>query len=302
MNKHKIAIIGSGPAGYSAAIYTSRAEIETTIYAGKEPGGQLTKTTEIENYPGGLGLTGPELMAKMGEQASKFGAVIKWEEAEDLDKLREEYDGVIIATGASPRLMGVGEEKYYGKGFSTCAVCDAAFYKGKTVYVVGGGDAAIEDTMALTKFASQVTLLVRRDELRASKAMQKKVLDNPEVKIMWETELVGIKGDERVEKLELRIKNQELREVKAEGLFFAIGHIPATKWLEGSGVELDKKGYIKNGVVGGVSWAKGYPTMTAIPGVVAAGDCVDYRYRQAVTAAGMGVMAALDMEKWLESK
>ena len=156
--------------------------------------------------------------------------------------------------------------------------------------------------MALTKFASQVTLLVRRDELRASKAMQKKVLDNPEVKIMWETELVGIKGDERVEKLELRIKNQELREVKAEGLFFAIGHIPATKWLEGSGVELDKKGYIKNGVVGGVSWAKGYPTMTAIPGVVAAGDCVDYRYRQAVTAAGMGVMAALDMEKWLESK
>ena len=302
MNKHKIAIIGSGPAGYSAAIYTSRAEIETVIYAGKEPGGQLTKTTEIENYPGGLGLTGPELMVKMGEQASKFGAVIKWEEAEDLDKLREEYDGVIIATGASPRLMGVGEEKYYGKGFSTCAVCDAAFYKGKTVYVVGGGDAAIEDTMALTKFASQVTLLVRRDELRASKAMQKKVLDNPEVKIMWETELVGIKGDERVEKLELRIKNQELREVKAEGLFFAIGHIPATKWLEGSGVELDKKGYIKNGVVGGVSWAKGYPTMTAIPGVVAAGDCVDYRYRQAVTAAGMGVMAALDMEKWLESK
>ena len=310
MNKHKIAIIGSGPAGYSAAIYTSRAEIETVIYAGKEPGGQLTKTTEIENYPGGLGLTGPELMVKMGEQASKFGAITKWEEVEKISSQfsvlssqgEEKYDGIIIATGASPRLMGVGEEKYYGKGFSTCAVCDAAFYKGKTVYVVGGGDAAIEDTMALTKFASQVTLLVRRDELRASKAMQKKVLDNPEVKIMWETELVGIKGDERVEKLELRIKNQELREVKAEGLFFAIGHIPATKWLEGSGVELDKKGYIKNGVVGGVSWAKGYPTMTAIPGVVAAGDCVDYRYRQAVTAAGMGVMAALDMEKWLESK
>ena len=310
MNKHKIAIIGSGPAGYSAAIYTSRAEIETTIYAGKEPGGQLTKTTEIENYPGGLGLTGPELMVKMGEQASKFGAITKWEEVEKISSQfsvlssqgEEKYDGIIIATGASPRLMGVGEEKYYGKGFSTCAVCDAAFYKGKTVYVVGGGDAAIEDTMALTKFASQVTLLVRRDELRASKAMQKKVLDNPEVKIMWETELVGIKGDERVEKLELRIKNQELREVKAEGLFFAIGHIPATKWLEGSGVELDKKGYIKNGVVGGVSWAKGYPTMTAIPGVVAAGDCVDYRYRQAVTAAGMGLMAALDMEKWLESK
>lgn len=291
MTKHKIAIIGSGPAGLAAAIYTSRAEIETTIYAGDEPGGQLTKTTEIENYPGVMGKTGPELMLTMTQQAEKFGAKLIYETVDDLNKIREEYDAVILAMGASPKLLGVGEDKYWGKGFSTCAVCDAAFYKGKNVYVVGGGDAAIEDAWALTKFSDKVTMLVRGSEFRASKIMQKRVLDNPEkIKVMWKTNLKKILG-ERVEKLVLDVDGTE-ETVSAEGLFFAIGHTPATKFVEGSGVEMDENGYIK---IGSGNW----PTMTSVEGVFGAGDCVDHRYRQAVTAAGMGVQAALDCERWL---
>lgn len=291
--KHKIAIVGSGPAGLSAAIYTSRAEIETKVYAGLEPGGQLTKTTEIENYPGVMGKTGPELMVMMTEQAQKFGAQLVYEEVTDLTKLRAENGAVILAMGASSRLLGVGEEKYWGKGFSTCAVCDAAFYKGKNVYVVGGGDAAIEDAWALTKFARSVTMLVRGDKFRASVAMQKRVSENPDkIKVRWQTSLRQIIG-ERVEKLVLDVNGVE-ETVTAEGLFLAIGHIPATGWLKNEGI-LDENGYIQ---VGSGEW----PTMTKIPGVFAGGDCVDHRYRQAVTAAGQGVMAALDAEKWLESQ
>ena len=244
---------------------------------------------------------GPELMDEMRKQAVRFGAELKWETITDLAKLRKEYDAVILSMGASPKMLGIGEEKYYGKGFSTCAVCDAAFYKGKNVYVVGGGDTAVEDSMALTKFASKVTLLVRRDELRASKIMQKRIMDNQDkVEIMWNTTLKEVKG-EKVEELVIEVKGEE-KVVKAEGLFFAIGHVPATSWLKDSGVKLDKRGYIQTGLVTGVDWTKDYPTMTTLPGVFAGGDCVDFRYRQAVTAAGMGVMAALDIEKWLESK
>lgn len=286
--KHKIAIVGSGPAGLAAAIYTSRAEIETKVYAGLEPGGQLTKTTEIENYPGVMGKTGPELMLAMTEQAQKFGAEIIYEEVSDLAKLRKQYDGVILAMGASPRLLGVGEEKYWGKGFSTCAVCDAAFYKSKNVYVVGGGDAAIEDGLALTKFASKVTMLVRSDKLRASVAMQRR-LEKSAVTIKWNTNLKRIVG-ERVEQLVLDVQGKE-ETVDAEGLFFAIGHIPATGWLKDEGM-LDENGYV-------IVNHEGWPTMTKIPGVFAAGDCVDHRYRQAATAVGTGVAAALDIERWL---
>lgn len=310
MTKHTIAIVGSGPAGLAAAIYTSRAEIDTTVYAGEEPGGQLTKTTEIENYPGVMGKTGPELMMAMTEQAQKFGAKIEYEAVADLTDLKSKFDAVILTMGASPRLMGVGEDKYWGKGFSTCAVCDAAFYKGKKVYVVGGGDAAIEDASALTKFASEVILIARGTEFRASVAMQKRVTDNPDkIKVMWKTNLKGIRG-ERVSELVLDVDGKE-EVVAADGLFFAIGHEPATKFLAGSGVELDEKGYIKTGMTypsvrgqlsQGTLWIGNYPTMTSIDGVFAAGDCVDFRYRQAVTAAGMGVAAALDCEKWLESK
>lgn len=292
--KHKIAIIGSGPAGYSAAIYTARAEIETTIYVGEEPGGQLTKTTEIENYPGVMGKTGPELMLLMQEQATKFGAKMIYEPVLDLAKVKSEYDGVILATGASSKMLGIGEEKYYGKGMSTCAVCDAAFYKGKNVYVVGGGDTAIEDAWALTKFAKSVTMLVRGSEFRASKPMQKRVFDNPDkIKVRWKTNLKKIVG-ERVEKLVLESEGKE-EVVEAEGVFLAIGHVPATGWLKDSGIELDQAGYIKVGM-------GEYPTGTSVPGVFAAGDCVDHRYRQAAVASGQGVMAALDTEKWLEAK
>lgn len=310
MKKKHIAVVGSGPAGLAAAIYTSRAEIETTIYAGDEPGGQLTKTTEIENYPGVMGKTGPELMLAMTEQAQKFGAKIEYLTVNKLEKKQTEgkialtlndgsialYDSVILAMGASPRLMGVGEEKYWGKGFSTCAVCDAAFYRGKNVYVVGGGDAAIEDAMALTKFASKVTLLVRSDKLRASVAMQKRITESS-VEIRWKTNLVKILG-ERVEKLVLDVDGSE-QTVDADGLFFAIGHIPATGFLKDLPGMLDENGYV---VVNSQILKPGtYPTMTAIDGVFAAGDCVDHRYRQAATAVGMGVSAALDCERWLES-
>ncbi len=294
MNKHKIAIIGSGPAGYAAAIYTSRADIDTTIYAGEEPGGQLTKTTEIENYPGVMGKTGPELMLIMQEQATKFGAKMVYETVSDLDKLRSEYDGVILAMGASPRLLGVGEEKYWGKGFSTCAVCDSAFYRGKNVCVVGGGDAAIEDAVALTKFATHVTIFVRGTEFRASKIMQKRVEANSDkITVMWKTNLKKIEGD-RVETLTLDIDGKE-EVVKTDGLFFAIGHKPATDFLKNTKVEMDTGGYVKPG--NGV-----WPTMTTVEGVFVAGDCSDHRYRQAATAAGTGVQAALDIERWLESK
>jgi len=291
MNKHKIAIVGSGPAGLAAAIYTSRAEIETTVYAGMEPGGQLAKTSEIENYPGGVGKTGPELMLAMTEQATKFGAKLVYEAVSDLGKLQSQYDAVILAMGAAPRMLGIGEEKYYGKGLSTCAVCDAAFYKGKRVYVVGGGDAAIEDAWALTKFASSVTMLVRGDKFRASIAMQKRVTDNPDkIKVKWQASLRQIIGD-RVQTLVLEVKGKE-ETVPAEGIFLAIGHVPATGWLSSSGINLDSEGYI---IVGEGE----IPTMTNKTGVFAAGDCVDKRYRQAATAAGMGVAAALDAERWL---
>ena len=291
MNKHKIAIVGSGPAGLAAAIYTSRAEIETTVYAGMEPGGQLTKTSEIENYPGVVGKTGPELMLAMTEQATKFGAKLVYEAVSDLGRLQSQYDAVILAMGAAPRMLGIGEEKYYGKGLSTCAVCDAAFYKGKRVYVVGGGDAAIEDAWALTKFASSVTMLVRGDKFRASIAMQKRVTDNPDkIKVKWQASLRQIIGD-RVQTLVLEVKGKE-ETVPAEGIFLAIGHVPATGWLSSSGINLDSEGYI---IVGEGE----IPTMTNKTGVFAAGDCVDKRYRQAATAAGMGVAAALDAERWL---
>lgn len=292
--KKRLAIIGSGPAGLSAAIYASRAEIDTFVYAGEEPGGQLTKTTEIENYPGVMGKTGPELMVAMTEQAQKFGAKMVYETVDDLEKVQKEYDGVILAMGASSKLLGVGEDKYWGKGFSTCAVCDAAFYRGKNVYVVGGGDAAIEDAWALTKFTSSVTMLVRGAEFAASKIMQKRVFDNPDkIKVMWKTNLKKIEG-ERVEKLTLDVDGKE-EIVTADGLFFAIGHVPATEFLKNIPGMLDENGYI---LIGNEGW----PTMTKVPGVFAAGDCSDHRYRQAVTAAGMGVAAALDIEKWMESR
>jgi thioredoxin reductase (NADPH) len=250
-------------------------------------------------------------MVEMTKQAEKFGAVIEYETIKSLNHstikplslvtssgAEHEYESVILAMGASPRLLGVGEEKYWGRGFSTCAVCDAPFYRGKKVYVVGGGDAAIEDALALTKFASEVTLVVRRDKLRASVIMQKRILDNPKVKILWSSRVEKINGEEKIESV---VINEQV--VETEGLFFAIGHIPATGFLKNTNVNLDENGYIK--ILNHLTIEplnQFYPTMTSVEGVFAAGDCVDHRYRQAVTAAGMGVAAALDCERWLEAR
>ncbi len=320
--KHKVAIIGTGPAGYAAATYVGRAEMKPIMFGGPEPGGQLMKTTEVENYPGfSAGVIGPQLMEEMRKQAERFGAEFVFETVLHLSSgtaggfvletdggKKYEAEAVILAMGARSKMLGIGEEAYFGKGFSTCAVCDAAFYKGKNVYVVGGGDSAIEDAWALTKFAKSVTMIVRGEAFRASKIMQKRVSDNPDkIKVRWKTNLKAIKG-EKVEQLVLDFEGKE-ETVAAEGLFFAIGHVPSTEWLKDSGVELDPQGYVKTGMTyarvekGTSEWGLGtYPTMTSVPGIFAGGDCVDFRYRQAATAAGMGVAAALDAEKWLESK
>ncbi|MEI6690400.1 MAG: FAD-dependent oxidoreductase [bacterium] len=302
--KNKVAIIGSGPAGYSAALYTSRADLKTTIFAGQEPGGQLMKTTEIENFPGTpKGTTGPQLMMAMQDQATRFGGELVFESVENIVKngviftIKTEsntynFDAVILAMGASPRMLGIGEEKYWGKGLSTCAVCDAAFYRDKITYVVGGGDSAIEDAVALSKFAKEVTLIVRGEVLRASKPMQKRLLDS-KVVVRYQASIKDILGESKIEKLVLDVGGVE-KTVFTDGLFLAIGHVPATKFLADSGVELDELGYVKTGGE--------YPTMTAVPGIFAGGDCVDHRYRQAAVAAGSGVMTALDCEKWLENK
>ncbi len=308
----KVIIVGAGPAGYAAAVYTARAELQPLVLTGVQPGGQLTQTTEVENYPGfPEGIMGPELMERMRKQAQKFGAEMVFEEVAKLEKTEagfklitrggKEFEAktVIIATGAKPRMLEIGEEQFIGRGVSMCAVCDAAFFRDKRVFVVGGGDVAIEDAMALAKFAKEVNLLVRRDEFRASKAMQRRVFDNPDkVKVWWKTRVKEVKGEAKLEGLILDVNGEE-KKVEADGLFLAIGHLPATDWLKGSEVKLDKKDYIETGLTTEVDWLKGYPMMTSVEGVFAAGDVVDFRYQQAVTAAGTGVMAALDVENWL---
>lgn len=295
----KLIIIGSGPAGYTAGIYAARAELKPLILAGEKSGGQLMNTTAVENWPGAeAGVMGPELMEKMRDQAKKFGAEIVDKNATQVDFSKTpfmvndlEAEAVIIATGAEPVKLNVpGEKELFGRGVATCAVCDAPFYKDKTAAVVGGGDAACEDALALTKFAKEIYLIVRRDQLRASKIMQDRVKKNPKIKIIWNSQVTKIIGEKKLEAIV--INNTET--IKTDGLFLAIGHKPATEVFKGQ-IELDEKGYIKTGLAD-------YPTMTSINGIFAAGDVVDFRYRQAVTAAGMGCQAAIDAEKWLETK
>ncbi len=305
-----VVIVGGGPSGYTAAIYTSRATLSTLVLTGSSAGGQLMNTTEVENFPGFKnGIMGPDLMMEMMEQAKKFGAVLEFEnvtKVELVGDIKKIFVGekeilaksVIISTGASSAMLNVGEEKYMGRGVSTCAVCDAAFYRDKTTYVVGGGDAAIEDALALTKYAKEVNMVHRRDSFRASKIMQERALNNPKIKIMWNSEVKEVKGEEILE--EIKVNDNW---VKADGLFIAIGHFPTTKLFEGQ-VELDEKGFLKTGVNAGleVDWKEGHPTMTSVAGVFGAGDVVDYKYKQAITAAGMGCQAALDVEKYLTGK
>ncbi len=299
-----VIIIGSGPAGYTAAIYLGRAGLAPLLFEGDVVGGQLTTTTEVENFPGFPdGIMGPDLMVAMKRQAEKFGTetVARMVTAVDFSKRPfivtagdrvEKAQAVIVATGASARRLGLeSERRLYGRGVSACATCDGFFFKNKRVAVVGGGDAAMEETVFLTKFASHVTLLVRRDALRASKAMQERVLGNPKISIRWNALVEEVLGVEEGHVTGLRLKDAktgELSELPVDGVFTAIGHAPNTG-LFGSSLETDHLGYIVTH--GG--------TATSVAGVFACGDVQDARYRQAISAAGSGCVAALDVQRFL---
>lgn len=299
----KLIIIGSGPSGLTAAIYAARADLKPIVFAGEQFGGQLMGTTEIENFPGfPEGIKGPELMMNMIKQAERFGAILKYQsvtKVELTNDVKKVYSGgeayesksLIIATGAVPRRMDVpGEEKYWGKGVSTCATCDAAFYRDKVVAVIGGGDSAMEEANFLTKFAKKVYVVHRRDSFKASKIMQDKTLANPKIEVVWNSLVSEVNGNGKVTHLTLKnLSEDKESRLDVDGMFLAIGHIPNTAYLEGQ-LEVDELGYVKSS----------HHTQTAIPGVFVAGDVHDHHYRQAITAAGMGCMAAIDAEKWLE--
>jgi thioredoxin reductase (NADPH) len=322
MKKYDVIVVGGGPSGYTAAIYLGRATLSVLVLAGAQPGGQLIFTTEVENFPGfPKGVMGPDLMMAMEAQAKRFGAEVIYSEASKVDLMgdikkvwvgEEEYQAraVVVSTGASSKMIGIGEETYLGRGVSTCAVCDAAFFKGKKTFVVGGGDAAMEDALALVKFADEVNIVHRRNEFRASKVMQERVLSNPKVKVIWDSEVVEVSGEPKLTGIKVKnMKTGEITEHQLDGLFVAIGHVPTTKIFEGK-LELDEKGYLRTTMTALMAdskwrvsekdiWLDGYPTMTSVEGVFGCGDVVDYRYRQAVTAVGMGCQAALDAEKYL---
>jgi len=310
-NHTDIAVIGAGPAGFTAALYASRANLGVIVFEGMQPGGQLTITTEVENYPGFVdGIMGPELMEVMRKQAHRFGAQSKYETIAKVDlserpfKLWNERndlttaDAVIIATGASAKLLGVaGENEYMGFGVSACATCDGFFFRDQHVFVIGGGDTAMEEANYLTRFAASVTLVHRREEFRASKIMVERAHANPKVKFLLNSEVaefIGEKTEGGAKKLtHLAIRNTqtgEITKVEADGAFVAIGHQPNTKLFEGV-VEMNDVGYIQT---------KPDSAYTNVPGVFACGDAQDDVYRQAITAAGSGCMAAIDAERWLE--
>jgi thioredoxin reductase (NADPH) len=306
---HKTLILGSGPAGYTAAIYAARANLAPVLLTGRQPGGQLTITSEVENYPGfPEGVMGPEMMEKFREQAARFGTQIHDEVGVTVDLSKRPFtvtteggatfqsETLIVSTGASALYLGLPNEKaLQGRGVSACATCDGFFFKNKVVYVVGGGDSACEEANFLTKYASKVFLVVRRDALRASKIMQDRALKNPKIEVLWNQNVTDVfdvsKG--KVTSLELtNTKTGEKQVVPADGLFLAIGHKPNTELFQGV-LTMDDKGYIQT-VPG--------KTATNLPGVFAAGDCQDSYYRQAVTAAGSGCMAAIEVERWLENQ
>jgi thioredoxin reductase (NADPH) len=304
--KKKVIIIGSGPAGLTAAIYAARANLEPLVFEGSQPGGQLTITTDVENYPGfSEGIMGPEMMDIFRSQAKRFGAECLYSTVDKvnfkeypflIESNKETYsaDSVIISTGASARLLGLDSEKeLMGHGVSACATCDGFFFKDKEVIVVGGGDSAMEEATFLTKFASKVTLVHRRSEFRASKIMVERALSNSKIEIMYDSEVENILGskDKGVHGVVIKnTKNDERSETSCDGIFMAIGHNPNTKLFNGD-IDLDDAGYIIT---------KPDSTFTNIDGVFACGDVQDHTYRQAVTAAGSGCMAAIDAERWLD--
>ena len=306
MTHTRCLIIGSGPAGYTAGIYTGRADLHPVLYEGLQSGGQLTITTEIENFPGyPEGISGTAMMADLRKQAERFGTEVRPGVIVDIDLSQHpfrakddrgeslEADTVIIATGASARWLGLDSEKrLYGQGVSACATCDGPFYKGADVAVVGGGDTACEEANYLSTLCNKVYLIHRRNELRASKSMQHRVLTNPKIEMVWDsvpeeicgTDLEGVTG------ADLRnVKTGEIRHIDIEGFFVAIGHKPNTDFLRGQ-IDLDEQGYIRIAYPG---------TATNVPGVFAAGDVCDPNYRQAIVAAGRGCMAAMDVERFL---
>ena len=306
--KHtKVLIIGSGPAGYTAAVYAARAMLNPILVHGMEPGGQLTTTTDVENYPGfAKVIQGPWLMDQMKDQAKAVGTEMiedhissvnfKSKPFEAIGESGKKYtaDSIIISTGAQARWLNLeSEKKFRGFGVSACATCDGFFFKEKTVAVVGGGNAAVEEAMFLTKFASKVKLIHRRDKLRAEKMLQKKLMDNKKIEIIWDSvveEIVGDDDPKNVKGLKIKnVKNNKTSDLKIDGLFIAIGHDPATQLFKDQ-LKMDKEGYLIT---------KPDSTETNVPGIFAAGDVKDKIFRQAVTAAGMGCMAALEAEKYL---
>lgn len=302
----RVLIIGSGPAGYTAAVYAARAMLNPVLVQGIQPGGQLTITTEVENWPGDVEVQGPDLMVRMQEHASAMGAEIISDHIADLDLSKRPFtaqgdtgtrytaDAVILATGAQARWLGLAsEEKFKGFGVSACATCDGFFYRGAEVVVVGGGNTAVEEALFLTNFASKVTLIHRRDSLRAEKILQDRLFKNPKVEVLWNHGIEEVLGSEQplgVTGVRVRhVDTGAITEIACTGFFVAIGHAPASELVKDQ-LELHSGGYVK---------VEPGSTRTAIPGVFAAGDLTDHVYRQAVTSAGMGCMAALDAERFL---
>lgn len=321
-NTEQVVIIGGGPAGLSAALYNARAGLKPLVFAGAPPGGQLTLTTEVENFPGIEQVMGPELIQKMRDQVKRFDTRILDQNIADIDVSSRPFkitpagkdaepvyaNALIIATGAKALWLNLeSEQRLRGRGISACATCDGFFFRKKIVAVVGGGDTAMEDSLTLTKFAEKVYVIHRRNEFRASKIMQERVLNHPKIEVIWNTQIQEVLGAEKVEGVKLfNVETKETRDLELNGVFVAIGHKPDTELVTGK-IAVDNKGYILTSSMAALQnvdnkdqFNMAYPTMTSVSGVFAAGDCVDHIYRQASTSAGMGVSAALDAERWLE--
>jgi len=317
MDVHKVIIIGSGPSGLTAGLYAARANLAPLVIEGFEAGGQLMLTTEVENFPGFVdGVMGPELMDIMRKQAERFGTTYITDNVTSVDFSEHPFKvsvgsddyfaySVIVSTGATAKMLGLeNEHRLLGRGVSTCATCDGAFFKGEHLLVAGGGDSALEEALFLTRFADKVTLVHRRSELRASKIMQDRAQANPKISFVWNAQIEDVLGKEKVAGVRVfDVTTKDTSEISAGGLFVAIGHTPNTSLFDGK-LELDAAGYLATGADLSADYDPSSPfsTRTSVEGVFGAGDVVDHVYRQAITASGMGCMAAIDAERWLESK